>query len=146
MSVKTQEAKMRKLAELLGHEPGWLSGSYQCEGPKRTFLNTGRAFLKALARDLELREQKVSVNPAGVAVSGDCTLIGMWESGGIYVCIEEACCGDLVMYYRTVRHMKDYTGGHNRFIRRSELADMRYEGLLALMLRLRKEDSDGNAA
>ena len=146
MSVKSQEAKMKKLAELLGHEPGWLSGSYQCEGLKRTFLNTGRAFLNALGHDLGLREQKVSVNPAGIAVSGDCTLIGMWENGGIYVCLSEPCCGDLALYYRTVRHMKDYTGGHNRFIRRSDLAAMRYEDLLALMRRLRKEDSDGNAA
>ena len=142
MSVKTQESKMRKLAELLGHEPGYLSGSYQCEGPKRTFLNTGRAFLNALSHDLELREQKVSVNPAGIAVSGDCTLIGMWENGGIYVCLSEPCCGDLALYYRTVRRMKE----HNRFIRRYDLAAMRYEDLLALMRQLRKEDTHENAA
>ena len=146
MSVKTQESKMRKLAELLSREPGYLSGSYQCEGPKRTFLNTGRAFLNALSHDLELREQKVSVNPAGIAVSGECTLIGMWESGGIYVCIEEPCWGDMAMYYRTVRHMKDYTGGQNHHIRRYELKTMRYEDFLSLMRRLRKEDTHESAA
>ena len=33
MSDKTQEKKMRELAELLGHEPGYLSGSHEQPAP-----------------------------------------------------------------------------------------------------------------
>ena len=139
MSDKTQEKKMRELAELLGHEPGYLSGSHEQPGPKRTFLNTGRAFLRALAKDLNLTDYKVSVNPAGIAVSGDCTLIGMWETNGIYIDISEFLGAKTALLYRTVRHMKDYVGGQNRYIRRSELTVMGYRELLNLLSALRKE-------
>ena len=139
MSVKTQEKKMRELAELLGHEPGYLSGSYEQPGPKQTFLNTGRAFLRALAKDLSLTDYKVSVNPAGIAVSGDSTLIGMWETNGIYIDVSDFCGLNDAILYRTVRHMKDYVGGQNRYIRRSELTVMGYRELLNLLSALRKE-------
>ena len=139
MSVKTQEKKMRELADLLGHEPGYLSGSHEQPGPKQTFLNTGRAFLRALAKDLSLTDYKVSVNPAGIAVSGDSTLIGMWETNGIYIDISEFLGAKTALLYRTVRHMKDYVGGKNRYIRRSELTVMGYRELLNLLSALRKE-------
>ena len=139
MSVKTQEKKMRELAELLGHKPGYLTGAYECPGPKRTFLNAGRAFLRAVAKDLNLTDYKVSVNPAGIAVSGDCTLIGMWEMNGIYIDISDFCCLNNAILYRTVRHMKDYTGGCNRYIRRSELGGMGYRELLNRLSALREE-------
>ena len=140
MSDKTQEKKMRELAELLGHEPGYLSGSHECPGPKRTFLNTGRAFLRALAKDLNLTDSKVSVNPAGIAVSGDCTLIGMWGTNGIYIDISEFLGAKAALLYRTARHMKDYTGGQNRYVRRSELVGMGYRELLNRLSALREED------
>ena len=139
MSDKTQEKKMRTLAELMGHEPGYLTGAYEYPGPKRTFLNTGRAFLRALAKDLSLTDYKVSVNPAGIAVSGDSTLIGMWETNGIYIDISEFLGAKAALLYRTVRHMKDYVGGQNRYIRRSELTVMGYRELLNLLSALRKE-------
>ena len=140
MSDKTQEKKMRTLAELMGHEPGYLTGAYEYPGPKRTFLNTGRAFLRALAKDLNLTDSKVSVNPAGIAVSGDCTLIGMWETNGIYIDISEFLGAKAALLYRTARHMKDYTGGQNRYVRRSELVGMGYRELLNRLSALREED------
>ena len=139
MSDKTQEKKMRELAELLGHEPGYLSGSHERPGPKRTFLNTGRAFLRALAKDLSLTDYKVSVNPAGIAVSGDCTLIGMWRTNGIYIDISDFCGLNDALLYRTVRHMKDYVGGQNRYVSRSEWGGMSYQDLLKRLSALRKE-------
>ena len=140
MSDKTQEKKMRTLAELLGHEPGYLTGAYQYPGPKRTFLNTGRAFLRALAKDLNLTDYKVSVNPAGIAVSGDCTLIGMWKKNGIYIDISEFLGAKAALLYRTARHMKDYTGGQNRYVSRSEWSGMSYQDLLNRLSTLREED------
>ena len=44
------------------------------------FLNVGKTFLRALAKDLGLRDVKVTSNAAGIAVSGECYLYGMWES------------------------------------------------------------------
>ena len=140
MSVKTQEAKMRTLAELMGHEADYLSGSREYPGPKRTFLNTGRAFLRALAKDLNLTDSKVSVNPAGIAVSGDCTLIGMWEKNGIYIDISDFCGLNDAILYRTVRHMEDYAGGQNRYVSRSEWSGMSYQDLLNRLSALREED------
>ena len=140
MSDKTQEKKMRELAELLGHEPGYLSGSHEQPGPKRTFLNTGRAFLRALAKDLNLTDYKVSVNPAGIAVSGDCTLIGMWGTNGIYIDISDFCGLNDAILYRSVRHMKDYAGGQNRYVSRPEWSGMSYQDLLKRLSALREED------
>ena len=141
MSVKTQEAKMRTLAELMGHEPDYLTGAYEYPDPKRTFLNTGRAFLRTLAKDLNLTDYKVSVNPAGIAVSGDCALIGMWEKNGIYIDISDFCGLNDAILYRTVRHMEDYAGGQNRYVSRSEWGGMSYRDLLKRLSALRKEET-----
>ena len=140
MSVKTQEAKMRTLAELMGHEPDYLTGAYEYPGPKRTFLNTGRAFLRALAKDLNLTDYKVSVNPTGIAVSGDCALIGMWGTNGIYIDISDFCGLNDAILYRSVRHMKDYAGGQNRYVSRPEWSGMSYQDLLKRLSALREED------
>lgn len=87
MSVKSQEKNMRKLAELLGRDLSYLWGDREGgpNGDKKVFLNTGKVFLRALAKDLGLRDAVVRSNAGGIAVSGECTLIGMWESNGLYV-------------------------------------------------------------
>lgn len=55
--------------------------------------------------------------PGGIAVSGECSLIGMWETGGIYVCLyQPAGGGNDVLLYRTIRHSRDYKGGYNRYL------------------------------
>ena len=138
-------------------------------GAKKQFLNTGRTFLRALGKDLGLRDAEAfSVsrwttgvgfltsysasttssagavsrvhqerrldasrnrnrprffclrlmissadaearsNPGGIAVSGDCSLIGMWQTNGLYVQLSQPCCDrERVLLYRTVRHSKD---------------------------------------
>ena len=43
--------------------------------------------------------------------------------------------------YRTVRHKEDYTGGHNCWLTRHDLARMSYRQFLDTLLMLRKEDT-----
>ena len=47
---------MRKLAELLSHDLGYIWGEKEGgpNGDKKVFLNTGKAFLRALAKDLHI--------------------------------------------------------------------------------------------
>ena len=142
MSIKSQKENMRRLAALLSHDLGYIEGDRECgpNGDKRVFLNVGKTFLRALGKDLGLRDVKVTSNADGIAVSGACTLIGMWEDSGIYICIEQPCfMRENVLLFRTVRHMKDYRGGHNNFISRRELDRMSYEELLSRLLSTRKE-------
>ena len=142
MSVKSQENNMRRLAALLGQELGYCRGDTESgpNGDKKTFLNVGKVFLRALAKDLGLRDFKVSSNAGGIAVSGECTLIGMWEDGGIYIRLgQPAYQRELVLCYRTVRHAKDFKGGYNRFVTRDELEQWPYFRLLNTLNGLRKD-------
>lgn len=150
MSVKSQEKNMRKLAELLSRDLGYIWGEKE-DGPngnKKVFLNTGKAFLRALAKDLGLRDVKVTASPGGIAVSGSCSLIGMWEDNGIHIQISQSCFGaDDDVLYRAVQHSRDYTGGQNHWLTRRDFAQMSYGQLLGAFLSLRKEaGSYGRAA
>lgn len=71
MSVKSQEHSMRRLAALLGQDLSYIGGDRKSgsNGNKKTFLNVGKVFLRALAKDLGLRDVTVSSNPGGIAVS-----------------------------------------------------------------------------
>lgn len=133
MSIQSQEKNMRKLAGLLGRDLSDIRGERE-DGPngdKKVFLNTGKAFLRALARDLAFMEYKVSANPGGIAVSGDCTLIGMWADSGLYVQLSQPCYQkENVLLYRTVCHIKDYSGGRNQYITRRELESLSYKQFL----------------
>ena len=94
MSIKSQEGHMRQLALLLTSDLGCIFGERE-SGPnesKKAFLNVGKLFLRALAKDLGLHEVTVSANSGGIAVSGTCSLYGMWEDRGIAVWIEQRLC------------------------------------------------------
>jgi len=133
MSVQSQEKNMRKLANLLSYDLSCIWGERESgpNGDKKVFLNTGKIFLRALAKDLGLEEYNVSANPGGIAVSGEITLIGMWGNSGIYIQLEQSCYDrERVLLYRTIRHIKDYTGSYNRFLRRRDLETMSYSDLL----------------
>ena len=145
MSVQSQEKNMRKLADLLSHDLSYIWGEREGgpNGDKKVFLNTGKAFLRALAKNLGLREYKVSANPGGIAVSGETTLIGMWNNSGIYVMITQASFGlEELVLYREARHIRDYSSSRNRFLPRDALKTMSYSRLLNEFRTLRKE---GNA-
>ncbi len=149
MSVKSQESNMRRLSALLSHDLSYAYGDSECgpNGSKKVFLNVGKTFLRALAKDLGLRDATVSAKPGGIAVSGECTLIGMWETGGIYICLyQSAGGGNDVLLYRTVRHCRDYKGGYNRFLSRRDLEGGSYAHLLETLSRLRKDWMDNERA
>ena len=95
MSIKSQTNNMRRLAALLNFNLCNIRGKKECgpNGSKQVFLNVGKVFLRALARDLGLHDVTVSSNAGGIGVSGDCNLIGMWENGGLYVSISQPACG-----------------------------------------------------
>lgn len=82
---------------------------------KKDHGRKGKSALKALANLLELDKMKVDYNPSGVIDGGYLTLVGMKGEKGIYVSLSCSDIGDDVLY-RTVEHMKDYTGGRNRFL------------------------------
>ena len=96
-------------------------------------------FLRALAKDLGLRDARITSDPGGIAVSGGCTLIGMWENNGIYINLSQLCGGKYVVLYRTARNLRDYSGGRNHFLTADDL--LSYPALLEKFSALRKEGS-----
>ena len=148
MSFKSQETNMRRLADLLGNDLGYIWGERESgpNGDKKVFLNVGKTFLRALAKDLGLRDATVKSNAAGIGVSGECMLYGMWEEEGIYISISQFCGRQNALLFRSIRSLKDHSGGYNHYITRLELANMRYADLLNRLLVLRKEVSYERAA
>ncbi len=149
MSNQSQENNMRKLARLLSTDLGYIWGERESgpNGDKKVFLNTGKAFLRALGRDLGLHDCKVHANAAGIAVSGECCLTGMWEDGGLHICLEQPCyMRENVLCYHSIRAMHDHKGGYHHYIRRAELETMPYSQLLMRLSELRKECAYERAA
>ena len=106
------------------------------------FLNTGKTFLRGLAKDLGLWATKVTTSLGGIAISGSCSLIGMWADNGIHIQISQSCFGaDHDVLYRTVQHSRDYTGGHNRWLTRRDLAHY-YNWIRSKEHRQRREEQD----
>ena len=129
MSIKSQEGHMRQLALLLTADLDCIFGERESgpNGSKKAFLNVGKVFLRALAKDLGLHEVTVSANSGGIAVSGTCSLYGMWEDRGIAVWIEQRLCADgKVFCYRTIRSSRDFKGGYNHFLTSSDLKTWSY--------------------
>ncbi|MCB0376567.1 MAG: hypothetical protein KDD04_11655, partial [Sinomicrobium sp.] len=88
---------------------------------KTTYGELGKAALKQLAEYLGLAAYNVNFNKAGVGVSGDLSLMGMFTPDkGIYISLSKDGLNDGVLY-RSIRHMKDYTGGSNNYFPESEL-------------------------
>lgn len=87
-----------------------------------------------------LGEDTVSANSGGIAVSGTCSLYGMWEDRGIAVWIEQRLCADgKVFCYRTIRSSRDFKGGYNHFLTSSDLKTWSYPQLLETLSALRKD-------
>ena len=149
MSIQSQQGNMRRLCDLLSRDLGHLHGEREGgpNGAKKTFLHVGKVFLRALAKDLGLWDAVVKSNAAGIAVSGECTLCGMWEESGIYVCLGQfAAGGENILLYRTIRNRKDYRGGYNNWIGLKDWEAMSYERLLERLGALRKDYAYGRAA
>ena len=148
MSFKSQEQNMRRLAALLSRDLGYIWGERDSgpNGDKKIFLNLGKTFLRALAKDLGLRDVKVMSNAGGIAVSGECYLYGMWEECGLFICLEQPCITQNVLLYRSIRSLNDHKGGYNNYVTRSELETMSYAELLNRLLTMKKEPRYERAA
>ena len=148
MSFKSQEQNMRRLAALLERDLGYIWGERESgpNGDKKIFLNLGKTFLRALAKDLGLRDVKVMSNAGGIAVSGECYLYGMWEECGLFICLEQPCITQNVLLYRSIRSLNDHKGGYNNYVTRSELETMSYAELLNRLLTMKKEPRYERAA
>ena len=112
--------ELREFIELRGmyHERNL---DYDCDGNsenqsfyKDEFKLVGQAFLKRAAREMKLDQVDIHYNPAGIACSGDHTLIGMRGDKGIYVSFNTDGLSGIL--YRKVQHMKDWSGGVNKYI------------------------------
>lgn len=99
------------------------SGSYNPEF-KEKFRKIGVKAMRELATLLELNEIEheidIHFNPGGIAVSGDLTLMGMWsDNEGIYISMNKDFpnkpWGDVL--FRTIKHMKDFSGGSNNYFK-----------------------------
>lgn len=149
MSIKSQQNNMRRLHELLSKDLSYIWGERESgpNGAKKTFLNVGKVFLRAMAKDLGLRDAVVKSNAGGIAVSGDCCLYGMWEENGLYVSISQfAGGGENVILYRSIRNIKDHRSGYNNLICLHELENMTYEQLLERLGSLRRDYAYDRAA
>ena len=76
------------------------------EASKASFKSRALAYLRAIAKDLQLSKGSYSIrfNPGGIAVSGDAIL----HSDSFYLTI-----GESGLMYRTCKGQKDYHGGPN---------------------------------
>lgn len=107
---------LRQLAFLmLSKEEGQYNEDF-----KGRFKKLGKKAMVELALLLDLKEFEYDFNPGGIAVSGDLRLMGMWgPENGVYVTMNKDFpnkpWGDVL--YRTIKHMKDYTGGPNQYFK-----------------------------
>ena len=138
---------LNKLARLMLSKE---SASYN-ETFKTKFRLIGKKAMKELAHLLELRPFDIHFNPGGIAVSGDLRLMGMWSEGdGVYICMSKnvpnAPYGQIL--YRTIKHMKDFAGGPNQWMRYETLRDpARLKKLICQLRPLSEESksSEGNS-
>jgi hypothetical protein len=87
---------------------------------KDKFKERGLKAMRRLASALKLREFEASFNAGGIAVSGDLHLMGMFNDNmGIYIAISKGVFkhDGFTFLYRTIKNMKDYSGGGNNYFR-----------------------------
>lgn len=128
---------LKKLSSLLCNKESF---NYNPEA-KEHFKKTGIKAMKELAKLLKLKVYDVNFNPGGIAVSGDLHLMGMWnDKNGIHIFMNKdfptsVPAGQIV--YRTIKHMKDFSGGINNSMLFEDLASE--TKLKSLLLHLRGE-------
>ncbi len=141
MSIQSQKKNMKTIYGLVSQNLSYIYGEKESgpNGAKKQFHSRSAAFLRALGKDLGFHTFKVTNNHGGIAVSGEITLMGMWDDGdGLYFQISQPATGLRAFLYRSISHMKDYTGGVNRWLSYDLFADGGYEELLDTLLALRK--------
>jgi len=109
MSTKLEQAylNLEKIADV--------DYSY-CDPKKKTLLHSrGKRFLRLLVEHLDLQGAKISSNKAGIAVSGEITMI----SPTLYIQISEHLGNGLSLLIRGTRsdYHPDYTGLNNHIVK-----------------------------
>jgi len=140
MSIQSQKKNMKTIHSLVSQDLGYIYGERESgpNGAKKQFHTKSAAFLRVLGNDLGFKEFKVKNNHGGIAVSGEITLMGMWDEGnGLYFQLNQPWQPFDGFLYRSIKHMKDYSGGHNQWLPCSLFADADYEGLVDTVLALR---------
>ena len=142
MSYQSQTRNMKQLGKLLSQDLGHIYGERENgpNGEKRQFLHTGRSFLSALGRDLGFSQQRVYANSAGIAVSGEVYLRGIWHCSGIKLELTQDLKYNRCINYRQIADMKDSAGGYPHFITLDEIIKADY---VALLERLFIDGKDG---
>lgn len=141
MSIQSQKKNMKTIYGLVSQNLSYIHGEKESgpNGAKKQFHSKSAAFFRALGKDLGFHTCKVTNNHGGIAVSGEITLMGMWDDGdGLYFQISQSATGMRAFLYRSISHMKDYSGGVNRWLSYDLFADGGYEELLDTLLVLRK--------
>lgn len=118
-TIVTDIPKTTKLGELRKLMISDEDLRYNEEGKQR-FSRVGKKAMKELAEILELDPYDINFNKGGIAVSGDLRLMGMINGEtGIYISMNKdfpyMTWGGVLI--RSIKHMKDYTGGSNNYIR-----------------------------
>lgn len=117
--------RINNMNQLIGYPPADL---------KKKHGRMGKAALKQIAQDLGLKEFKVDYNPSGIIDAGYVSLIGMFDKNqGVYISISSSGVfnNGRNILYRSVKHIKDYTGGHNHYLSEEEMLN-NYSGSLQL--------------
>lgn len=116
---------MKELDTFIRLGQGPYISAYTDEGAKQKdeFKRLGKKLAREIAKVLGLSAGSYDVryNPGGVAVCGDIHLHGEC----IYIALEQTVIGsDFGFMYRHCKGRKDYTGGHNRWMKWPELYDL----------------------
>ena len=89
---------------------------------KERFHRLGRSYLKVIAAEMGLPagSYEIRSNKGATAVMGEVVL----HTDRVYVHLTGDTFGDNRFYYRSCKGRKDYTGGRNRWMDYSALADV----------------------
>lgn len=144
-TTQKQEILMNRLGVLLSHDFGYIWGERESgpNGEKKEFLDKGKRFLTQLGKDLVFTDMEVTKNPAGIAVSGEVTLMGMWSEGnGLYVQLMSPIIDNCTVLYRHISHLQDYRGGKNNFLLNIRLQNGDYRELIRTLQLLNQQDAE----
>jgi len=131
---------MKAIYGLVSQDLGYIYGERESgpNGSKKVFHTKSKAFLRVLGNDLGFKEFKVTNNHGGITVSGEITLMGMWDDGnGLYFQINQPLQPFNGFLSRSIKHMKDYTGGYNQWLPCDLFVACDYEKLVETLLLLR---------
>jgi molybdopterin/thiamine biosynthesis adenylyltransferase len=148
VSIKSQQANMKTISSLISKDLGYIYGERESgpNGEKKQFHTKSAVFLRALGNDLGFKDFKVTNNYAGIAVSGEITLMGMWgEGNGLSLQISQPITEPHEFLYKRITHMKDYEG-KRRWLPCDIFTNGEYEKLLEMLSALRETSKEENRA